>query len=69
MRYIEKEMPRFNVTYFDIQQTLNCSEKTVRYKMQGITDFTYGEARNIRDTLFPGMSIEYLFDQHNNESA
>ena len=41
MRFIEKEMPRFNVTYYDIQQVMNCSEKTVRNKMQGITDFTY----------------------------
>ena len=37
--------------------------------MQGITDFTYGEARNIRDALFPGMSIEYLFDQHEDRGA
>ncbi len=69
MRNIEKAMPQFNVTYFDIQQVLNCSEKTVRNKMQGVTDFTYSEVRNIRDKLFPGMELEYLFDRHDNESA
>ena len=69
MRFIEKEMPRFNVTYYDIQQVMNCSEKTVRNKMQGVTDFTYSEARVIRDKLFPGMNIEDLFDRHDNESA
>lgn len=66
---IEKEMRRFNVTYFDIQQVLNCSEKTVRNKMQGVTDFTYSEVRNIRDKLFPGMNLEYLFNRHDNEGA
>lgn len=66
---VEKEMRRRNVTYYDIQQVLNCSEKTVRNKMQGITDFTYSEVRNIRDKLFPGMNLEYLFDRHDNESA
>lgn len=69
MRNIEKEMRRYNVTYFDIQEVMNCTEKTVRNKMQGVTDFTYSEVRNIRDKLFPGMSIEYLFDRHDNESA
>ena len=62
MRNIEKEMPRFNVTYFDLQSVLGCSEKTVRNKLNGITDFTYSEVKKVRDGLFPGMSLEYLFD-------
>lgn len=64
MRNIENEMPRFNVTYFDIQRVLDCSEKTVRNKLNGVTDFTYSEVKRLRDELFPGMSIEYLFDSH-----
>lgn len=62
MRNIENMMPKFNVTYFDIQQVLNCTEKTVRNKLNGVTDFTYSEVKRLRDELFPGMDIEYLFD-------
>lgn len=62
MRNLEKEMPKFNVTYHDLQKVLNCTEKTVRNKLTGITDFTYSEVCRIRNSLFPGMNIEYLFD-------
>lgn len=64
MRNIEKEMPRYNVTYFDIQKVIECTEKTVRNKLNGVTDFTYGEVSKIRNELFPGMTLEYLFDMH-----
>ena len=67
MRNIKNEMPRFNVTYFDIQRVLDCSEKTVRNKLNGVTDFTYSEVKRLRDELFPGMSIEYLFDTNSPE--
>jgi hypothetical protein len=69
LRNIEREMARYNVTYYDIQGAMGCSEKTVRNKMQGVTDFTYSEVRNIRDRFFPGMSIEYLFDWHDDKTA
>lgn len=62
MRRLEQEMRRFNVTIFDIQDTLNCSEKTVRNKLNGATDFTFSEVKKIRNSLFPGMEIDYLFD-------
>lgn len=56
------EMRRFNVSIFDIQDTLGCSEKTVRNKLSGATDFTFSEVKKIRNILFPGMEIDYLFD-------
>lgn len=68
MRNIEIQMPKFNVTYFDLQKVLGCTEKTVRNKLNGVTDFTYGEAKKIRDSLFTGMSIEYLFDSSENQN-
>lgn len=61
MRNLEQAMKRFGVTVYDLQETMNCSEKTVRNKMNGITDFSYSEVKKIRDNLFPGMSIEFLF--------
>ena len=53
MRNLEQAMKRFGVTVYDLQETMNCSEKTVRNKMNGITDFSYSEVKKIRDNLFP----------------
>ena len=36
MRNLEQAMKRFGVTVYDLQETMNCSEKTVRNKMNGI---------------------------------
>lgn len=68
MRNIENEMPKRNVTYRDIQGVLCCSEKTVYNKLSGNTDFTYSEVKAIRDSLFPGYNIEYLFDEYRKET-
>ena len=54
-------MARAGVSVSDIQKLLGCSDKTVRNKANEITEFSVGEAINIRDTFFPGMRIEYLF--------
>ena len=42
-------------------ETIGCSEKTARNKINGETDFTYPEAEKVRNSLFPGMRMEYLF--------
>lgn len=72
MKNLSAEMARFGIKISDIQQLLDCSEKTVRNKLGGVTTFSIDEAAKIRDSFFPGMRIEYLFstypDNHN-ESA
>ena len=50
-------------TVRDIMRTIGCSEKTARNKINGETDFTYPEAEEVRNRLFPGMRMEYLFHQ------
>ena len=49
MRNIEKEMQKFNVSIYDIKELLDCTEKTVRNKLNGTTDFTFSEVKKIRD--------------------
>lgn len=61
MKNLVAEMARYGVRISDIQNLLNCSERTVRNKLNNERDFTIPEALKIRNTLFPGMSIEYLF--------
>jgi predicted transcriptional regulator len=61
MKNLIAEMKRFGVTIADIQRLLDVSERTVRNKLSGDSDFTYPEAVKIRDSYFPSLRLEYLF--------
>ena len=61
MKNLAAEMARFGVSNAAIQGVLHCSLKTVVNKVGGVTEFTVSEAMKIRDELFPGLRIEYLF--------
>lgn len=63
MDNLKAEMQRNGLTVRDIMRTIGCSEKTARNKINGETDFTYPEAEEVRNRLFPGMRMEYLFHQ------
>lgn len=61
MKNLKAEMQRNDLTVWDIVETIGCSEKTARNKINGETDFTYPEAEKVRNRLFPGLRMEYLF--------
>lgn len=61
MKNLSAEMVRNGVRNNDIQELLCCTDKTVRNKLNGITEFSVSEALLIRDTLFPHVRVEYLF--------
>ena len=61
--YLEYRMKQEGVTKADIQRLLNVSEKTVRNKMSGKTDFTWGEVQAIRNEFFPDDDFVKLFEQ------
>ena len=61
MDNLKAEMQRNGLTVRDIMNTIGCSEKTARNKINGETDFTYPEAERVRNKLFPGLRMEYLF--------
>lgn len=61
MDNLKAEMQRNGLTVKDIMSTIGCSEKTARNKINGETDFTYPEAEKVRNVLFPGLRMEYLF--------
>ena len=50
-----------------IADMLGITEKTFRNKMQGITDFTWGEILKIK-ALFPEYEINYLFERQTEAS-
>ncbi len=61
MRNLSAEMARYGVTNADIQRLLSCTDKTVRNKIGGMSEFSISEAFKIRDTFFPSLRVEYLF--------
>lgn len=63
MRNLRAEMARFGISKQDIQSLLSGTDKTVKSRLDGQTEFSVGDSIKIRDTFFPGMRIEYLFAQ------
>lgn len=61
--YLEYRMKQEGVSRTDIQALLNVSEKTVRNKLSGETDFTWSEVRAIRTKYFPKDDFIKLFEQ------
>lgn len=61
--YLEYKMKEQGVTREMVRMLLNVSEKTLRNKLNGETDFTWGEAKLIRRTFFPEEDYEKLFEQ------
>lgn len=61
MNNLRAEMQRSNLSFGDIARCISKTERTVRDKESGRVAFTLPEAILIRDSFFPGMSLEYLF--------
>lgn len=58
---LKAEMVRNRVTKFDIAKVIGKSDKKVFESVKGLYSFSVDDAMKIRDTFFPGMTIEYLF--------
>lgn len=55
------EMYRASITILALSAELGISEKTLRNKINGTTEFTWPEAVKIRKIVAPGMSLDDLF--------
>ena len=49
MKNLKAEMVRRGLGISDLQQVLGCSEKTVRNKLNGVTEFTIRDAIEVRN--------------------
>lgn len=61
--YLEYRMKQEGITRADLQELLSVSEKTIRNKLSGETDFTWEEVRAVRNTYFPNDDFVQLFEQ------
>lgn len=60
IEYIRKEK---GVSLVDIADCLNLKSQTVREKINGYSDFKFGEALKVQQTFFPEFDIVYLFQE------
>lgn len=56
------EIAKKKITKKEIAKAIGISQKTLFNKLNGKTDFTMSEMMKIRDTFFPGRSLEELFE-------
>jgi len=54
-------MVRKNITNDTLAKLLNVHRDTITNKLAGESEFTYGQAELIHETLFPEYSIRYVF--------
>ena len=67
-RNLEAELARNGISRADIAKALNVAIPTVSDKLNSANRLKLGEAIAIRDTFFPGMSIDYLFGKSVNDN-
>ncbi|NJH79279.1 XRE family transcriptional regulator [Staphylococcus agnetis] len=60
---LEKVRKQNKVSLVDIADLLEVRYQTVSDKINGISDFKFGEALLIKNTFFPEYEIEYLFSR------
>lgn len=67
MKNLQMAMNTKNISARALAQVMGATEKTARNKLEGITEFTFGEALAIAENLFPEYDLRYLFDRGINE--
>lgn len=50
---LSRELKRKNVTQATVANLIGCTEKSLRNKLNGITDFTVSEATAIIENILP----------------
>lgn len=58
---LKKAMTAKGISTKALAQLIGTTEKTAWNKLEGVTDFTLGEAIVIVDNLFPEYDLRYLF--------
>ena len=61
MKNIERIRKEKDISLVDIADLLGVKAQTVREKINGDSDFKFGEALKIQNEFFPEYDITYLF--------
>lgn len=60
---LKAEMTRQGIKTTDIACCVGITERAMRNKLNGVTDFTWKQVCKIQKDFFPQLSKEYLFNQ------
>ncbi len=60
-RRLKSEMLMVNITICQLAEKIGVTEKTLRNKINGVTDFTWPEVLKIRGVVAPHLRLEELF--------
>ena len=65
MKYpnLEAEMKRRNISQVDLAHGLGLHVSGISLALRGGREISVTRAKTIRDRFFPGMTIDYLFDE------
>lgn len=63
MKNIEEVRKIKGVALVDIADLLGVDSRTVRSKIDGVSDFKFGETVAIKKAFFPEYELEYLFSE------
>lgn len=63
--FLRGEMIRSGISIVSLAEAIGISEKSMRNKIKGDTDFTWPEAMAIRRIVNPDMTMEELFKTDN----
>ena len=63
MKNIEEIRKIKGVASVDIADLLGVDSRTVRSKIDGVSDFKFGETVAIKKAFFPEYELEYLFSE------
>ncbi len=62
-RILRAEMVRADISVKELAMKIGITERSLRNKINGVTDFTVTEARKIRPIVSPDMSLDDLFQK------
>lgn len=68
LRNLEDVRQNKNVSLVDMADLLGVKYQTVSDKINGKSDFKFGEAMKIQETFFPEYEIKYLFAKQKEEA-
>lgn len=60
-RTLRGEMVKADLSVSQLASKVNISEKSLRNKLNGVTEFTWNEVLEIRKIVSPNMQLEDLF--------
>lgn len=64
---LEEVRKKKNVSLVDMADLLGVKYQTISEKINGKSDFKFGEALKIQETFFPEYEIKFLFSKNKQE--